>query len=346
LEKMQQKHERRMAKLRKTTLLNSAEKRLRMAAGPTEPRAQQDLEQTVRDGAKLGSGESVEDIVQEVEAAWDRKIEPMASVVCIQRGGLEDRTASNTLSGRHPLNGMESPKKNVTSREEPQTSSYRHPVPPVDVEEQQEPSAPSPSSQTPSAAVGTPTVRNDDGADSNGPEPDPEQYTNQDDTAVPSLDDMDVDMEMAGLEDPDAGLEDDGNTGNEWVMVEEQGDDSGNATEGDTKSLPFPTSQQADASASPATFANTPASGVQILPHNLHDGTLTQAATDTPDFEAGHADSQGDFDNVGMGIGDNELVDYGDDDEDLGMDVMDDSAFGDAFHPPEDTNQMEGSDFS
>jgi hypothetical protein len=346
LEKMQQKHERRMAKLRKTTLLNSAEKRLRMAAGPTEPRAQQDLEQTVRDGAKLGSGESVEDIVQEVEAAWDRKIEPMASVVCIQRGGLEDRTASNTLSGRHPLNGMESPKKNVTSREEPQTSSYRHPVPPVDVEEQQEPSAPSPSSQTPSAAVGTPTVRNDDGADSNGPEPDPEQYTNQDDTAVPSLDDMDVDMEMAGLEDPDAGLEDDGNTGNEWVMVEEQGDDSGNATEGDTKSPPFPTPQQADASGSPATFANTPASGVQILPHNLHDGTLTQAATDTPDFEAGRADSQGDFDNVGMGIGDNDLVDYGDDDEDLGMDVMDDSAFGDAFHPPEDTNQMEGSDFS
>ena len=141
LEKMQQKHERRMAKLRKTTLLNSAEKRLRTAAGPAEPRAQQDLEQTVRDSAKPGSGESVEDIVQEVEAAWNRKIEPIASVVCIQRGGLEDRTASNALSGRHPLNGVESPKKNVTSREEAQTSSYRQPVPPVDAEEQREPSA-------------------------------------------------------------------------------------------------------------------------------------------------------------------------------------------------------------
>jgi hypothetical protein len=347
LEKMQQKHERRMAKLRKTTLLNSAEKRLRTAAGPAESRAQQDLQQTVRDSAKPGSGESVEDIVQEVEAAWNRKIEPMASVVCVQRGGLEDRTTSNALSARHPLNGVESPKKNVTSRKEPQTSSYHQPVPPVDAEEQQEPSASSTSSQTPGAAVGTPTVRNDDGADSNGPEPDPEHYTNQDDTAVPSLDDMDVDMEMAGLEDPDPGLEDDGTTGNEWVMVEEQEDDSGSTTtEGDTKPQPFPTPQQGDVSGSPATFVNTPASGVQIVPQNLHDGTLTQTATDTPDFEAGRADSQSDFDTVGMGIGDNDLVDYGDEDEDLGMDVMDDSAFGDAFHPPEDTNQMEGSDFS
>jgi hypothetical protein len=346
LEKMQQKHERRMAKLRKTTLLNSAEKRLRTAAGPAESRAQQDVEQTVRESAKSGSGESVEDVVQEVEAAWERKIEPMASVVCVQRGGLEDRTASNALSGRHPLNGMESPKKNVTSREEPQTSSYRQPVPPVDAEEQPEPLVPSPSSQTPGAAVGTPTVRNDDGADSNGPEPDSEHYANQDDNAVPSLDDIDVDMEMAGLEDPDPGLEDDSTAGNEWVMVEDQGDDSGNATEGDTKSQPFPTPQPADASGSPATFVNTPASGVQMVPQNLHDGTLTQTATDTPDFEAGRTDSQSDFDNVGMGIGDNDLVDYGDEDDDLGMDVMDDSAFGDAFHPPEDTNQMEGSDFS
>ena len=241
---------------------------------------------------------------------------------------------------------MESPKKNVTLREEPQTSSYRQPVPPVDAEEQREPSVPSSSSQTPGATGGTPTVRNDDGADSNEPEADLEHYTNQDDTAVPSLDDMDVDMEMAGLEDPDAGLEDDNTAGNEWVMVEDQGDDSGNATEGDTKSQPFPTPQPADASRSPTTFVNTPASGVQMVSQNLHDGTLTQAATDTPDFEAGQADSQSDFDNVGMGIGDNDLVDYGDEDDDLGMDVMDGSAFGDAFHPPEDTNQMDGSDFS
>jgi hypothetical protein len=348
LEKMQRKHERRMAKLRKTTLLNSAEKRLRTAVGPAESRPQQDLEQTVREGAKSGSGESVEDVVREVEAAWERKIEPLASVVCIQRGGLEDRTTSTAVSGRHPLNGVESPKKNAPSREEPQTSSYRQPAPTIDAEEQQPPSGPSSSSQTPGAAVGTPTVRNDDGADSNGPEPGSEHYTNQDDHAVPSLDDMDVDIEMAGLEDPDPRLEDDGTAGNEWVMVEEQEDDSGNATEGDTKSQPFPPPRQADASGSPATFVNSPASGVQMVPPpNLHDGTLTQAvAADTPDFEAGRADSQSDFDNVGMGIGDNDLVDYGDEDEDLGMDVMDDSAFGDAFHPPEDTNQMEGSDFS
>ena len=346
LEKIQRKHGRRMTKLRKTTILNSAEKRLRTATDVTEPPTQQDLGETIRQGPKSGSGENVANIVQEVEAAWGKKIEPIASVVCVQRGGLEHRTPSNALSGRHPLNGMESPKKNITPREDQQTSSYPQSVPPDTTEEQQEPSVPSHSSQSPGAAVGTPTLRSDDGADDNGLDSAPGQFTNQDDAAVHSLDDMDVDMEMAGLEDQDHELEDDGNTGNEWVMVDEQGEDSDNPTEEDAKPEPTPTPQQADTSGSPTTFINTPAGLVQSVPQNVHGSTLTQVATDTPDFEAERADSQEDFDNVGMGVGGNGLVDYGDEDEDLGMDVMDDSAFGDAFHPPEDTNPMDGSDFS
>ena len=219
------------------------------------------------------------------------------------------------------------------------------PVQPVDGEGQHEPSEPSHSPQTPSAVVGTPTVRNDDGADNNGSELGPEEFTHQEDVAVPSLDDMDVDMEITGLEDLDQGLEDDGNTGNEWVMVDEQGDDSGNPTDVDTKPQTSPTPQQGDTSGSPATFVNTPASGIHNLPQNMHESTLSQATADTPDFGVERTGSQGDFDNVGMGVGDNGLGDYGDD-EDLGMDVLDDSAFGDAFHPPEDSNTMEGSDFS
>jgi hypothetical protein len=349
LEKLQRKHERRIAKLRKTTLLNSAEKRLRTATDATEPRARRDSGETPRDPSKSGSGERVEDIIQEVETAWGRNIEPIAGVVCVQRGGLEQRTASSTLGGRHPLSGLESPKKNIIPREDQQPSSYPQHVPPVAAEEQDEPSAPSQSSQssqTPGDTAVTPTVRNDDGADDNIPNLGPEEYINQDDAAVPSLDDMDVDMEMAGLEDQNQGLEEQGNTGNEWVMVDEQGSDSGNPTEGDTKHQPSPSLQQADTSGSPATFANTPASVAQSMPLSVHESTLTQAAAHTPDFGMEREDSQGDFDNVGMGVGDNGLVDYGDDDDDLGMDVMDDSAFGDAFHPPEDANPMEGSDFS
>ena len=346
LERMQRKHERRIAKLRKTTILNSAEKRLRTASDAAEPRAQQDVGQPTREGSKSGTGECVEDIAQEVEAAWGRKVEPMVSVVCIQRGGLEQRTASNALSGRHPLNGLESPKKNVTPRGDPQTSSYPRPVPPLDAEEQREPSVPSHSSQTPGATVGTPTVRNDDEADKDGAELGPEQYSHQDDAVVPSLDDMDVDMEMAGLDDQDPGLGDEGNAGNEWVMVDEQGEDSGNPTERDAKPQASPMPQHGDTSGSPATFVNTPVSGVQSVSQNVHDSSLIQAATGTPNFEAERPDSQGDFDSIGMGVGDGGLIDYGDDDEDLGMDVMDDSAFGDAFHPPEDANPMDGSDFS
>jgi hypothetical protein len=347
LDKMQRKHERRIAKLRKTSVLNSAEKRLRTATETAEPRPTRVSGETIRDTSKSGIGESVEDIIQEVEAAWGRKIEPMTSVVCIQRGGLDHRTRSNNLSGRHPMNGLESPSTNVTTREDPNPSTHAQPVPQIDAEEQHESSGPSHSTQTPSALVGTPTVRNDDEADNNGPEFGPEDFTNQDDTAVPSLDDMDVDMEMAGLEDPDHGLgdEDDGNTGNEWVMVDEQGDDVGNPTDADTKPQPSPTPQQGDTSGSPATFVNTPGSGIHSLPQNVHESNFNQATVDTPDFGAERTDSQSDFDNVGMGVGDGGLGDYGDD-EDLGMDVMDDSAFGDAFHPPEDSNTMEGSDFS
>jgi hypothetical protein len=346
LEKMQRKHERRIAKLRKTTILNSAEKRLRTATDATDIRPKRDTGETIRDGSKTGIGESVEDVVQEVEAAWGRKIELMTSVVCIQRGGLEHRTRSNNnFGGRPPLNGLESPSNNVTPREDSHPSSYAQPEAPVDAEEQQEPSVPSHSTQTPSAAVGTPTVRNDEGADNNHSELVPEEFTNQDDAAVPSLDDMDVDMEMAGLEDPDHGLEVDGNAGNEWVMVDEQGDDSASPTDADTKPQPSPTPQQGDTSGSPVTFVNTPGSGIHSLPQNAHESTLSHAAADTPDFGGERTDSQGDFDNVGMGVGDSGLIDYGDD-EDLGMDVMDDSAFGDAFHPPEDSNTMEGSDFS
>jgi hypothetical protein len=349
LERMQRKHERRIAKLRKTTLLNSAEKSLRAATDAAEPRPRRDSGETPRDPSKSGSGERVEDIIQEVETAWGRKIEPIASVDCVQKGGLEQRTASHTLSGRHPLSGLDSPKKNLIPREDQQPSSYPQHVPPVAVEEQEEQeehSAPSQSSQTPGATVVTPTVRNDDGADDNIPDLGPEEYNNQDDAAVPSLDDMDVDIEMAGLEDHDQGLDDERNAGNEWVMVDEQGSDSGSPTEGGTKPQLSSSPQQADTSGSPATFINTPASVVQSVPQSVHESTLPQAAVHTPDFGVEREDSQGDFDNVGMGVGDNGLLDYGDDDDDLGMDGMDDSAFGDAFHPPEDANPMEGSDFS
>ena len=346
LEQMHRKHERRMAKLRKITVLNSAEKRLRTAPDNVERPARQDFGEMVREGSNSGPGSSVGDIVREVEIAWGKKIEPLAGVVCVQRGGLEQRTANSTSSGRHPPNGVESPKKNVTSHQESQTFSSPQPVPRMEAEEQQAPSVPSNSSHTTGAAAGTPTVRNDDGDETNEFGPDAEQYNTQDDAAVPSLDDMDVDMEMAGLEDQDQELENDDNTGSEWIMVEEQGDDSGNPTERDNKSRASPSPQQADTSGSPATFVKSPASGVQSVPQIVHDSTLTQATTDTPDFEAEQPNSQGDYDNVGLGVGDNGLMDYGDEDEDLGMDVMDDSAFGDAFHPPEDSNPMEGSDFS
>ena len=345
LEKMQRKHERRMAKLRKTTVLNSAEKRLRTTPEISEVHAGKDSTEASREGLEPVDGNSVADVIHEVETAWGKKIEPMTSVVCVQKGGLEQRPAIITSTGRHPPNGLESPKKNVAPHEDRQNSSFSQPVLPEEEEEQQEQSAPSNSSQTPGDVVGTPTIRNEDEADDNEPEPDAEQYTNQDDVVVPSLDDMDVDMEMAGLENQDEGLENDGNTGNEWVMVDEQGDDSGDPMEGDNKPQASLTPQEADTSGSPATFVNTPASGVQIVPPIVHDSNITHAVTETPDFATERADPERDFGNVSMGVVDDGLVDYGDEDEDLGMDVMDDSAFGDAFHPPEDANPMDGSDF-
>ncbi|KAE8862536.1 hypothetical protein PTNB29_05098 [Pyrenophora teres f. teres] len=109
---------------------------------------------------------------------------------------------------------------------------------------------------------------------------------------------LDLDVEMSGM--PGAGDKD-------WVMVNEQ---SGNA-------------QQPGGSQQPTMNNNQPTSNAGVMPSSNIEADAG-SMFDTADF--------GSFDNLDS-AGD-ALADYGHDDN-LGLDLVDDSAFGDAFHGTE-----------
>ncbi len=339
LENMKQKHARRMDKLRKTTVLNSAERRLRTASSVSSPAGIRDMD------GEPGSGDSVEDIVRDVEGAWGRNIEPLVPVLCLQRGGLEQRSTSSAAASKPAMNGTESPKKAASLREDAQPTT-EEPSAPVNAEEEQEKLASSEqSSETPLPNTSTPTVQNEDALENDAMATAPEE-DDLDDRTVPSLDNMDVDMEMDGLDNPEQELGDDGGARSEWVMVDEQGGETDTPAAQEMQQQPSPMLQQPYSTTTPATYVNTPGSGVQSLPASNHETTHEQRSADDADTESKPFDSQGDFDDVDIDTAGDALVDFGDDNEDLGMDVMDDSAFGDAFHPPDDSNSMDNADFS
>lgn len=112
--------------------------------------------------------------------------------------------------------------------------------------------------------------------------------------------DLDVDVEMSGMTNA-------GDKGDEWVMVDEQ---AGGA-------------RQAGNSQQPATGQHPAPSSTGAMPQTNVD-TETGSMFDTADF--------GSFDNLDT-AGD-ALAEYGNDDT-MGLDLVDDSAFGDAFHGTE-----------
>jgi hypothetical protein len=200
LEKMKERHAKRMAKLRKTTVLNTAEKRLRTASnGSRENGAEQVLRR----------GEIVEDIVHEVEETTGRRIGTMTNVKLVQRGGLEYPAPTKPADTRAAANGQPSSQRASTSTlNEP--PSNRPTVTPQPATAHLGPPQPLLLSAPASSANGTPAMQSEDSAEPTDLEPDEEaDAAGEDDENenehenIPDLDDMDVDVEMAGLDDQD-----------------------------------------------------------------------------------------------------------------------------------------------
>jgi hypothetical protein len=143
---------------------------------------------------------------------------------------------------------------------------------------------------------------------------------------VPQLDDIGMDVNMEGLDDAQ---EQDGNQdSNDWVMIEQEAGQG----EGDQDIPDLPNENQPGGDQDRAEQNNnaTPAATTSSQQEEQAQ-PAPDTGLDTPDFDMG-----GDFDNVDVDTAGDALASYGNDGDDLNLDNVEDSAFGDAFHPEED----------
>jgi hypothetical protein len=368
LEEMKAKHARRMEKLKQTSVLADAEKKLRTANDGGDP----------GDGEKQESGSSTDDIVRDVEVAWGRKIDRVQNVTVMQRGGVEDpaprlqssasaRTMSGTSQNRpfgsgsfnqgtpsmeprqSPMQGQQGFQQHQQPTPHPQSQPQPTPhvtrvaesvatmvfgqqeIPTIASERE-----PQPTSTATSAA---PTSQPESQA---GTEADGANGTNASDDI-----DMAEDINMDGLGDLEEASGDAENQ--DWVMVDENANQTPEKQQETPQSdsmAPTMPPEQAPLEAPP-----TPqAPNEQIAPPSVEEPVVAeQPIVDQPANQVTpplHMEDSGmdpgdlglgdDFDDVSnMDTAGDALAQYGEGD-DLDLDNMDDSAFGDAFHPADD----------
>lgn len=125
--------------------------------------------------------------------------------------------------------------------------------------------------------------------------------------------------------------------GNEWVMVDEMDSDIAEEAppaEGQPQTAPTKPTTDSPAAAAASGFADTPIGGgtqglTPAAPAGDEAGTTQDVSAG--DFDLGQEGFDANLDDTGDG-----LVDFGDDHGDLNLEGMDDSAFGNAFHPPDE----------
>ena len=320
---LKRRHAKRLAKLDSSSFLITAEKRLRTAAVEGDS-------QDIFENNEAGSGQrarvKVNDIVHDVETGIGKKIVPVSLVECVQKGGLEEKiqaargvTPKVHLSPGKALN--ESHTNSSNSEALGAITKLSHNV----QQQQQSVAGIPPPSQAGKTSHGH-EIQRSVAVDVHMNEP-----------PLPSLDDMDVDVAMVGQHNAEQTLRTD-NDGSEWVMVD-------NMNAGSTKEdlrvggraqheLTHHTTEAAGTTAASG-YADT-ATGGGI--HNLApaepsgEGVGETEGMNTDDFDLGPGEFDTNLDDGGHG-----LIDFGDEHGDLDLEGMDDSAFGNAFHPPDES---------
>ena len=330
LENLKRRHARGMAKLDKSSSMTIAEKRLRTGAV-------EGARQSMFEDGETGAGRrviaNVDDIVREVEAATGKNIVPISVVSCVQKGGLEVKEQS---TGGIARNGRFSPGKGVNkshsngSNTEALNGSARRSSPGPQQQQQQhlQPRMDLPRPSQPVIPAERHIIQQPVAAAAQRVEPE-----------IPSLDDMDIDAEMAGIENADQQVgaragEDDGS---EWVLVDDMNGDIGKEDPPSAGQAQHQSTKQTTESPHAAAalgFANTPTgSGLQGLTpaEPSSEGAGEIGGMNADDFGLEHGDFDAHLDDSGEG-----LVDFGDEHGDLNLEGMD-SAFGNAFHPPDES---------
>jgi len=305
LEQLKQRHIRRMEKLRRTTELGAAERKLR--------------------GMNVnGADDSFKVVASQVQDMVGKKIEPVAKVACISKGGLQDIkpviraapeiTQQNTAATQQQVSAQsqyqqKQPPPAAQQQRQAQVQQNQHPQMQQQGQTAQK-SIPQPSNQP------TGTVHSSNSAQMVQPPSMPKTESSPDDTTAhiennDAVDDPD-DTDMIGLDDQDLGSDDENADNADWDMVNDQplaNEASGEQDEDTSQQQSEQTESQQRSSMNQPRIQQT-----------SHSGNNTPG--DTGDF-----DMVTDFD-ANMDTAGDALADYNND-EDLNLD---DSAFGDAFH--------------
>ncbi|KAJ6203197.1 hypothetical protein J3E72DRAFT_435764 [Bipolaris maydis] len=311
IDKMKANHAKKIAQLKRTRTYIKAERRLRELS---------------RSGESEGEGvNAVEEVVEELQKSLGVTFEAKKAVVCVDKGGFMEvqqpsppKPQVNGDGGEQSANGTSTGGNNEGAMEEDSAAGLLDqygsgsisgtPIGNISL-----PRLSQPPSQSQSAN-GTP----------NAPHGNMNQGTTfdqQDSNLDVGADLLDLDVEMSGM----AGA---GDKGDEWVMVNDQagnGQASGNAEQASTNNSNNQASNNGGAGGASGTAAGGGGGG---------GGGSGIAATNL------EADAGSMFDGADFGSFDNldsagdALADYGHDDN-LGLDLVDDSAFGDAFHGTE-----------
>ena len=344
---MKKKHSRTVRKLTKASKLGAAEKRLRTASH------EEQQSQTIQ---------TTEDIVQEIEDEWKRPIEQIPMVKLVEKGGLEPPSSTSPFAPT-PTSATKStfsPTKTVMSPSttyQPLGDMIARPtnVPVTHPPMLTQPNVPdqeaSHSQQTPEATLNLPgddvhnmeetTAVEEDTLDLPKPA-EPRETT-------PALgsqpDEMEVDAQMTE-EVSQADIKGNEVDDNAWVMVDEDNsphdtprlstDNAGDLSSPADRDLVVSTDSNSE-----SLTVNNPQQTELVSQAALQDTTELSPSTNpaaTAEPEQEDFDMSNDFDNEDNGVdtmGD-ELAGYGSGAEELNFENLEDSAFGDAFHPPED----------
>ncbi|KAJ9315113.1 hypothetical protein DTO271D3_4566 [Paecilomyces variotii] len=281
IEKLKKRHARRMEKFKRTSLLKDAELRLREAAADPDATGSElwRLEGRIDIPAEEGASPvdypqakpkyKVDDILREVETSWGKKIVPETKVACVEKGGLLDKIEHKQQPEPEGDVSMENTGSHVMDQFGTPGGS-----------------APGQGAATQAGGNASSNVPNTANAQAS--------TTGTSQGGLPSIPDLDVDIEMAGTSNEQQAPTADGETG-DWVMVND-----------DTKKDDRSAGQGAPGSASQG-----------FTPGNT--GLETSNFDDAADFT--NIDSAGDA-----------LAAYSEQHDGLDLPDLENSAFGDAFH--------------
>ncbi|KAF2272134.1 DUF1750-domain-containing protein [Westerdykella ornata] len=325
LEKMKAAHAKKMAGLKRSRTYVKAERR-------------------IRDAAKLASESTdsetpdlINNIVKDVEAAVGVEFETKKQVVCVDKGGFIEKqqslaqrnqqlngsgsTPSQADAGSTMMETMDADNSAASLLDQYGSTSLANTpgatslsVPPISQPQSQLQSAVA----TPNASVPEPK-QGAEGADHGTA-----------DMPGGSADDLlNLDVEMSGITNADEKAGE-----NDWVMVDQNATAQQSTTNSDanpaTGTHPAPTGPLATSTAT-AEAATTAAGGGGAAETGEASATAMFDSTDFGSFDNLVEDSAGDA-----------LAQYTNvDDDTMGLDLVDDSAFGDAFHGTETQHHEE-----